>query len=100
LIKRLGIVFLCYFQPIKPGNSNLEFGGLNLTMPFWFPKKDNAVIYIVFTGLLLLSLDFWGWNQSKPFFIGLPFWVYYLLFLTLATSFAFLIFSKYYWEEQ
>jgi len=94
----LGIVFLCCFQPIKPGNSKLGFGGINLKMPFWFPKKDNAIVYLVFIGIFLLSLDFWGWDQSKPMLLGLPLWMYYLIILTLATSFAFLIFSKYYWE--
>jgi len=91
--KKIGHCFLCYFQPIKPGNSKLGFGGLEL-------KKDTLIISIVFAGLFLLSLDFWGWNQSKPMFFGLPLWIYYLLFLTLATSLAFLIFSKYYWGEE
>jgi len=70
-----------------------------LKKTFWFPNKDNALIYLVFVGLFLLSLDFWGWGQANPLFLGLPLWVYYLLFLSLSVSLAFLIFSKYFWEE-
>ncbi|RLI59480.1 MAG: hypothetical protein DRO67_09780 [Candidatus Asgardarchaeum californiense] len=70
-----------------------------MKIPFWFPNKNNAMVYVVFIGLFLLSLDFWGWDQSNPLVLGLPLWVYYILFLTLATSLAFLIFSKYYWRE-
>ena len=68
-------------------------------LPFWFPKKDNAIVYILFIALFLLSLDFWGWGQYKPLILGMPLWVYYLLFLTLLTSVAFYLFSKTYWRD-
>jgi hypothetical protein len=68
-------------------------------LPFWFPKKSNAAWYLLFIILFLLSLDFWGWEQSKPLILGLPIWVYYLLFLTLLTSLAFYIFTKRFWRE-
>jgi hypothetical protein len=78
----------------------VEYGGNDLkNLPFWFPKKSNAIWYIFFVVLFLLSLDFWGWGQSKPLILGLPLWVYYILIITLLTSLAFYIFSKYYWRE-
>jgi hypothetical protein len=67
--------------------------------PFWFPKKNNVIWYIFFIGLFLLSMDFWGWNQSKPLIFGLPLWIVYLLILTLSTSIIFYLFSKTYWED-
>jgi len=71
-----------------------------MTMPFWFPKKTNVVWYLIFIGLFLLSLDFWWWEKSEPFVFGLPFWVLYLIILTLITSLAFYLFSKYYWRDE
>ena len=70
-----------------------------MSLPFWFPKKTNVVWYLVFIGLFLLSLDFWWWGQAKPLILGLPFWVVYLFILTLITSLAFYLFSKYYWRD-
>jgi len=60
--------------------------------------KKYIIAFVVFVALFLLSLDFWAWGQSEPLFLGLPFWVYYLFFLTIATSIAFFIFSKYNWS--
>jgi hypothetical protein len=68
-------------------------------LPSWFPNKKNIFWYILFVVLFLLSMDFWGWNQSKPFILGLPIWVIYLFILTIATSFAFYLFSKAFWED-
>ena len=68
-------------------------------LPFWFPKKENIIVYIVFIVIFLLSLDFWGWRQYKPLILGMPLWVYYLLILTLLTSVAFYLFSKSYWSD-
>ena len=68
-------------------------------LPFWFPKKENIFVYIVFIVIFLLSLDFWGWEQYKPLILGMPLWVYYLLILTLLTSVAFYLFSKSYWSD-
>jgi hypothetical protein len=67
--------------------------------PFWFPNRNNVIWYMFFIGLFLLSMDFWGWNQSKPLILGLPLWVIYLLILTLASSIIFYLFSKTYWED-
>ncbi|RLF36807.1 MAG: hypothetical protein DRM99_01975 [Thermoplasmata archaeon] len=68
--------------------------------PFWFPNKNNAILYMVFIVFFLLSLDFWGWNQVTPLFFGLPLWVYYLFFLTISLSIPYLLLSKYYWREK
>ena len=70
-----------------------------MKFPFWFPKRNNAIVYLVFIAIFLLSLDFWGWGQSNPLILGLPFWVYYILIITLLTSVAFYIFTKYYWRD-
>jgi len=68
--------------------------------PFWFPNKDNIFGYILFIGLFLLSLDFWGWRQYNPLILGLPFWVYYLLIITLLTSVSFYLFSIRFWRDK
>ena len=67
-------------------------------LPFWFPKKSNALWYIILILLFFASLDFWAWNKTSPMILGLPFWMYYLLILTLLTSIIFYLFSKYYWR--
>lgn len=68
-------------------------------LPFWLPKKSNVLWYLLFVGLFLLSLDFWNWGQSKPFILGLPSWVIYLLVLTLSVSLAFYAFSRFAWRD-
>jgi hypothetical protein len=68
-------------------------------LPFWFPKKRNAFWYVIIILLFIGSLDFWAWNKTHPLILGLPFWMYYLLILTLLTSFIFYLFSKDYWRE-
>jgi len=67
--------------------------------PFWFPNKKNAVVYLLFIVLFLASLDFWGWGQYRPLILGMPFWVYYLIIITLLTSVAFYLFSKHFWRD-
>jgi len=71
-----------------------------MNLPFWFPKKSNVIWYLLFIVTFLLSLDFWGWGQAKPLIIGLPLWVWYLLVLTLFTSFAFYVFCKFVWRDE
>ncbi len=71
-----------------------------MKLPFWFPTKHNAVWYLLFIVLFLLSLDFWGWRQTNPLILGLPFWVWYLFILTLATAVAFYLFSKGHWRDK
>jgi len=66
---------------------------------FWLPKKNNFLWYLFFIFLFLLSIDFWNWGASKPLFLGLPFWVFYLLFLTLFLSGIFYLFAKFFWRE-
>jgi len=68
-------------------------------LPFWLPKKDNILWYLLFITLFFLSIDFWNWGSSKPLFLGLPFWLFYLLFLTLFLSGVFYMFSKFFWRE-
>jgi hypothetical protein len=68
-------------------------------LPFWLPRKSNAIWYVLFVGLFLLSMDFWGWEQSKPLILGLPLWTWYLLVLTLSTSLAFYVFARFVWRE-
>ena len=68
-------------------------------LPFWLPKKNNFVWFILFIGLFLLSIDFWNWGYDKPLFFGLPFWMWYLFFITLFLSVAFYLFSRFFWRE-
>ncbi|UCB59220.1 MAG: DUF3311 domain-containing protein [Thermoplasmatales archaeon] len=67
--------------------------------PSWLLNKKNAFAYLLFIVLFILSLDFWGWGQSKPLLLGMPLWVYYILILTLITSFIFYLFIKVYWRD-
>ena len=68
-------------------------------LPFWFPKKSNVIWYFLFIIVFLLSLDFWTWEQAEPLIIGLPFWIWYLIFLTLFTALVFYAFSRFAWSE-
>ena len=68
-------------------------------LPFWLPKKNNLVWYLLFIGLFLLSLDFWNWGVSTPLFLGLPVWMWYLSVLTLFLSGAFYLFTRFFWRE-
>jgi len=68
-------------------------------LPFWFPKKDNFVWYLLLIIFFLLSLDFWSWGVSEPLFLGLPVWMWYLLILTLSLSGIFYMFTRFFWKE-
>jgi hypothetical protein len=68
-------------------------------LPFWMPRKNNLIWYILFTFLFLLSLDFWQWNNYNPIYFGMPIWLIYFLILTMLTSFTFYLFAKYYWSD-
>jgi hypothetical protein len=98
----MGIVFFIISSPKnqeminKINKENLKLKNL----PFWFPKKDNFVWYLLFISIFLLSLDFWSWGASEPLFFGLPFWMWYLLFLTLFLSGLFYLFSMFFWREE
>jgi len=69
-------------------------------LPFWFPNKKNAFWYLILILLFSASLDFWAWERPVPMVLGLPFWMYYLVILTLFTSLIFYLFAKYYWRGQ
>ena len=69
-------------------------------LPFWFPNKKNFYWYILFIFIFILSIDIWAWDLDEPKILGLPFWIYYLIILTLITSFAFYIFANKYWEDK
>lgn len=67
-------------------------------------KQKTAIFgFIMFVTLLLFSLDFWGWGQPTSvdsLVLGLPIWIYYLLFLTLATFVFFYLVAKYVWRDE
>ena len=67
--------------------------------PFWFPNKKNIVWYLIFVLLFVLSMDFWAWDKTKPLVFGLPFWVFYYVFITLLVSFVFFLFVRFYWRD-
>jgi hypothetical protein len=75
-------------------------GKIMKNLPNWLSNKNNIFWYLLFTLLLIFSLDFWGWNNSNPLIIGLPLWIYYFIILTILTSVAFYIFSKYIWRGE
>jgi hypothetical protein len=69
-------------------------------IPFWLPKKNNAIWYVIFFLIFLSSQDYWQWNNNNPLIFGLPIWVIYILILTILTSFAYYIFTKFYWSDK
>ncbi len=68
-------------------------------LPFWMPKKNNFIWYFIFIFIFILSQDYWNWNKFNPLIFGLPIWVIYFFILTILTSFAFYIFTKFYWSD-
>ena len=66
---------------------------------FWMPKKKYLIWFILFIFIFILSNDYWNWNKSNPIILGLPLWMIYFIILTLLTSFAFYLFSTYYWSD-
>jgi len=65
----------------------------------WFKDIVKIFYFYIFIILFALSLDFWGWGRSEPLILGLPLWVYYLLFLTLLTSGFFYFIAKNVWRD-
>ena len=66
-------------------------------------QKITVFGFIVFLALFILSMDLWGWGQptsADPLILGLPIWIYYLIFLTLATFVFFLIIAKNVWRDE
>jgi hypothetical protein len=95
-----GIVLAVSSQK-KPGNGRLVRGVIckMRNLPFWLPRKKNFIWYLLFIGFFLLSLDFWMWNNSKPLILGLPFWIWYLLIITLLLSVVYYLFVHFYWRD-
>jgi len=65
----------------------------------WFKDRLKILYFLIFIVLFLLSLDFWGWEKTNPLILGLPFWIYYLLILTLLTSLFFYLVAKNIWKD-
>jgi hypothetical protein len=70
-----------------------------INKPFWIPRKNNIIWYLLFIFIFILSLDYWQWNNFNPIIFGLPLWVIYFFILTIFTSFAFYLFTIYYWSD-
>ncbi len=62
-------------------------------------KKQQVTTILVAIIIFILSFDFWAWNKAEPLILGLPFWVYYMLFLTISLAIFFYIISKNVWSE-
>jgi len=62
-------------------------------------RYNKLVWFTIFALVFLLSLDFWNWGKSKPFFLGLPFWIIYFIILTLSLTPLFYLFSRDIWRE-
>ena len=65
----------------------------------WFKEKKKILAIITFLAIFIFSLDYWGWNIENISFLGLPLFVYYLIFLTLLLSVFFYILSKNIWRD-
>jgi len=65
----------------------------------FYSRYKKPIWFTIFTIMFVLSLDFWNWNKSKPFFFGLPFWILYFIVLTLSLALLFYVFSKNAWRE-
>lgn len=66
-------------------------------------QKIVVISFIVFLALFSLSMDFWGWGQptsAGSLILGLPLWIYYIIFLTLATFVFFYIIAKNVWRDE
>ena len=66
-------------------------------------QKISVLGFTVFLALFILSMDLWEWGQPNSIdslILGLPIWIYYLIFLTLATSVFFYIISKNIWRDE
>jgi hypothetical protein len=61
--------------------------------------KTLLAFSLGYVAILLLSLDFYSWGVSEPFFAGLPFWVLMMLGLTLLLSVYYFLFSVFCWRD-
>ncbi len=60
--------------------------------------KNKFFWFFVFVVFFVLSLDFWAWNAYNPLFFGLPFWVFYLIFITVLLTFVYYFFCLFFWR--
>ena len=88
-----------YFQPINSRKTSFKLVEIMKKLAFWMSKKNYLIWFILLIYIFILSNDYWNWNKSNPIILGLPLWMIYFIILTLLTSFAFYLFSKYYWSD-
>ena len=53
-------------------------GHLKMTTPAWL---TNRYVYY-FSGLFVLGMDFWAWDNSQPLIFGVPVWIFYFVLLS------------------
>jgi len=66
----------------------------------WFKNKKKMFAFLLFFVIFFLSLDFWGWGNNSPFFLGLPIWIYYIIIVTLLTSVYYYFIAKNTWSDK
>jgi len=55
--------------------------------------------WLAFAFLLLLSIDFWNWNEGRILWF-MPLWAWYISSLTLVLSAFFALFARYGWRDE
>ena len=53
--------------------------------PVWFsqtPRWLTDPFTILLAALFVMAVDVWAWNRTGPFFLGLPFWIWYFIGLS------------------
>ncbi|MFO8090065.1 MAG: sodium:solute symporter family protein [Desulfatiglandaceae bacterium] len=53
----------------------------------------NPFFYI-FSGIFVLSIDFWAWGLSSPLLLGLPLWLPYFILLSAGQTIAMILLVK------
>jgi len=49
--------------------------------------------------LFILSMDVWNWNQDEPILWFLPYWIWYIFGVVLATGVLFVGVNQYLWRD-
>ncbi len=62
-------------------------------------KRKRIVFAAGFLILLILSVDFWNWNSSKPLIMGMPFWVVWDIVIVLLIGVYYILFCRYLWRD-
>ena len=65
-------------------------GFLRLRVP---TSIKNPYLY-VFSGIFLLSIDFWAWDSATPLLFGVPVWLSYFVLLSAAQTIAMILLVK------